>query len=290
MSEKSFAVQGSIEINGINIDLTNTEVGSSLHRIGNQFTAKKETPIGTVVMYTGLINGTKTNLPNGWLLCDGTETSVSLYPELDAVLGTRYGDRTNGSGGAGSTHFRIPNLVDKIPVGHIQTNTTPPNSISAQTDNSTLTALTHNHSTVHNSSNHDGFSGHTHGSNVGNSNHTHSIQVNKERSNASHNLSNNDAHTHDYKYGNAGASSFNFSSGTHYHNSSTVNIPHGHNSGNANNGSVNHNSNGANLDHAHQITLTTSDNNQNISVSSHQHGVGFNSVKVFFIIKAKNEV
>lgn len=68
-------------------------------------------PTGTIVQYAG------TTAPSSWLICDGTEKAVATYPALDSVLGTTYGARTNGSGGAGSTHFRVPDLQGRVPVG-----------------------------------------------------------------------------------------------------------------------------------------------------------------------------
>ena len=55
--------------------------------------------------------------PTGWLLCDGSQQAVATYGALDTVLGTTYGSRTNGSGGAGSSHFRLPDLQGRVVVG-----------------------------------------------------------------------------------------------------------------------------------------------------------------------------
>lgn len=68
-------------------------------------------PVGTIVAYGG------SSAPSDWLLCTGTEMLRSSYAELDAVLGTSYGAYTDGSGGAGSTHLRIPNLAGRSVVG-----------------------------------------------------------------------------------------------------------------------------------------------------------------------------
>ncbi|MGB3313954.1 MAG: phage tail protein [Albidovulum sp.] len=40
----------------------------------------------------------------GWMLCDGRYLIVNAYPELHAVIGSLYGDRTTGS----DVEFRIP--------------------------------------------------------------------------------------------------------------------------------------------------------------------------------------
>jgi microcystin-dependent protein len=69
-----------------------------------------------------------TTIPTGWLLCDGQELKISSYQDLYNILtetGTvfPYGANTNGSGGAGSTYFRVPSLKGRIPVGRNSTDT-----------------------------------------------------------------------------------------------------------------------------------------------------------------------
>jgi microcystin-dependent protein len=60
--------------------------------------------------------------PTGWFLCEGQEVSIETYTNLYNALTTTgtvfpYGVNTNGSGSVGSTHFRLPNLKGRIPVG-----------------------------------------------------------------------------------------------------------------------------------------------------------------------------
>lgn len=43
--------------------------------------------------------------PDGWLICDGSAISRTLYADLFAVIGTNYG------AGNGKTTFNIPNLI-----------------------------------------------------------------------------------------------------------------------------------------------------------------------------------
>jgi len=68
-------------------------------------------PVGVVSMW---VTGTA---PSGWLLCQGQEVSVSTYSALSSVIGTNYGTLTNGSGAAGTTHFRLPDLRGRVPMG-----------------------------------------------------------------------------------------------------------------------------------------------------------------------------
>lgn len=80
--------------------------------LGAQFVnAVSPNPVGSLQAYAGA------SAPTGWLLCDNSEQAISTYPELYSVLGTTYGALTNGSGGAGSTHFRLPDLRGRVPVG-----------------------------------------------------------------------------------------------------------------------------------------------------------------------------
>lgn len=56
---------------------------------------------------TGMIISTvATVVPDGFLLCDGSEVSVAEYPDLYAVIGTTFGS-------SDSTKFKLPDLRDK---------------------------------------------------------------------------------------------------------------------------------------------------------------------------------
>ena len=107
------AISTSTTING-NLDMT---AGSG--RISaNYLDVPNVTPIGSVVMWCGTI----TNYPTGWAVCNGAELLIATYTTLYNVLtnnGTTFpfGANTNGSGGAGSTYFRMPNMVDKFVAG-----------------------------------------------------------------------------------------------------------------------------------------------------------------------------
>jgi microcystin-dependent protein len=64
-----------------------------------------ESVAGIIAPYGGTV------LPTGWLLCDGSAVSRSLYPELFAAIGTTYG------AGDGSTTFNLPNYKGRTPFG-----------------------------------------------------------------------------------------------------------------------------------------------------------------------------
>lgn len=64
-------------------------------------------PIGTIKAYAG------TTIPDGYLICDGSQVSKIDYGELFAVLGTAF----NLSSDTDSTKFRIPDLRGRVIVG-----------------------------------------------------------------------------------------------------------------------------------------------------------------------------
>jgi microcystin-dependent protein len=92
------------------VDGVTSAIQTQLNTIVNT-TIPNATPTGTVVMWV------TADAPTGWLLCNGTEQLITSFPTLDGVLGTTYGIRTNGSGAAGTTHFRLPDLRGRVPMG-----------------------------------------------------------------------------------------------------------------------------------------------------------------------------
>lgn len=65
------------------------------------------TPVGTILYFA------TDTAPEGFLVCDGTAVSRSLYSDLFDVIGTTYGS------GDGSTTFNLPNLVNKFAEGAV---------------------------------------------------------------------------------------------------------------------------------------------------------------------------
>lgn len=62
-------------------------------------------PIGSIQAYGG------SSAPSGWLLCDGSAVSRSLYSELFTVIGTLFGS------GDGITTFNLPDLQGRVITG-----------------------------------------------------------------------------------------------------------------------------------------------------------------------------
>lgn len=65
-------------------------------------------PIGAILPFAG------TNVPYGFLLCDGSEVEIAKYPDLESVIGSIY----NGSTALiGFNTFRLPDLRGRFPLG-----------------------------------------------------------------------------------------------------------------------------------------------------------------------------
>lgn len=60
---------------------------------------------GSIVMFAGSV------APQGWLLCDGTAVSRSIYSALFDIVGTTYGE------GDGSSTFNLPDLNGRVVMG-----------------------------------------------------------------------------------------------------------------------------------------------------------------------------
>lgn len=68
-------------------------------------------PTGSIISYVSEI------APSGWLLCDGSAISRSIYSNLFAIIGVTFGL------GDGSITFNLPNLRDRVPLGKSNDNT-----------------------------------------------------------------------------------------------------------------------------------------------------------------------
>ena len=75
----------------------------------------EQMPVGTILMWAGGSTTTATyttsDVPTGFLLCDGTAVSRTTYSTLFTNLDIRYGE------GDGSNTFNLPNLIAFAPVG-----------------------------------------------------------------------------------------------------------------------------------------------------------------------------
>jgi microcystin-dependent protein len=119
--------------------------------------------------------GSGSAAPTGWLFCDGQEVLITTYQNLYNTLtsnGTTfpYGANTNGSGGVGSTHFRIPNFKGRVPVGRDSAQTEF--DILGETGGSKTSTSPHTHGIDHD---HAPFNA---GSGGADANHSHGFDLN----------------------------------------------------------------------------------------------------------------
>ena len=73
--------------------------------VNKQYMLRHSLPTG-LILYLAV-----EDIPDGYLLCDGSTVSRSTYSNLYSVLGTKYG------AGDGTTTFSIPDLIGKFPEG-----------------------------------------------------------------------------------------------------------------------------------------------------------------------------
>ncbi|MDO4472382.1 MAG: tail fiber protein [Bacillota bacterium] len=69
------------------------------------------TMAGEIKMWAG------DTIPDGWLLCDGSEVSKTKYPNLYAAIGDLWGVPNS------SSNFKLPNLAGNVPVGYASADT-----------------------------------------------------------------------------------------------------------------------------------------------------------------------
>ena len=120
-------------------DITSGQVGPSFGG----------TPTGGIMQFAGA------SAPTGWLMCQGQELAISSYTALYNILtatGTvfPYGANTNGSGAAGTTHFRLPDFSGEVPVGKASSGTFATLGASGGVESVTLTESqipSHTHTT-----------------------------------------------------------------------------------------------------------------------------------------------
>lgn len=110
---------GNVEYRWLNAYLTNLNVSGSTsvptpptndnstkiattEWVNNKINILGGIPTGTIVAFAG------SNIPDGWLLCDGGAISRTTYSNLFTAIETTYGS------GNGSTTFNLPNLIDKF--------------------------------------------------------------------------------------------------------------------------------------------------------------------------------
>jgi microcystin-dependent protein len=145
--------------------------------------AQTGVPTGSVISFAG------SSAPTGWLICDGSAVSRTIYSDLYSIIGDTYGS------GDGSTTFNTPDLRRRTVIGKGTSDALGDNEGLAE--NSRLIA--HDHSVP----------AHYHGLGTlaitGNGAHTTSISHDHGAFNASGNTSGGGAHTHGLNMAETGA-------------------------------------------------------------------------------------
>lgn len=75
------------------------------------YEAKKYNFVGSIAVGT-ILPWSNSTLPTGYLHCDGSAVSRTTYAALFAIIASDYGN------GDGSSTFNLPDLQDKVPLGH----------------------------------------------------------------------------------------------------------------------------------------------------------------------------
>jgi microcystin-dependent protein len=226
--ENSTVVDGSVDGNGHLIlttrDSTDIDAGSVIGPQGEQGIQGEQGlqgiqgiqgPQGPVGPTGSMLMWPVAAAPSGWLLCQGQSLLRTDYAALFALIGTLYGS-------ADGTHFTLPNLKGRVPVG----------LDSAQTEfdvlGETSGAKTHTLATTEIPSHSHTMKNHTHSGTTGNENtgHLHGFSTGTVSSDHSHNMtgSNNKFTT------NAGGSwaSYVYAGGTNLGASSGISANHTH--------------------------------------------------------------
>ena len=120
----------------------------------------KIVPCGSIVNYSG------DSSPNGWLICDGSEISKTIYSNLFSVIGTKYGSAANNN------NFKLPDLGERLPIGY----KSGTNNLGNTGGNNSITLNTTQMPSHTHSGTSDTNGSHTHtGTSDANGSHTHSI-------------------------------------------------------------------------------------------------------------------
>ena len=188
--------------------------------------------------------------PARYLMCDGAQVPIASYPRLHAIVGIKYGALTDGSGGVGTSHFRLPDLSGKFlstpssnaNIGVTGGTSSHQHTFTSQQGGATITGGVHNHN-------------HTPGNLVAGGGHTHDGAYNTADSGSNTNI----------LRATGGSTVRSFDTHTHTWSTTTTGSSHGHT---INNTSVN--TTGNYYEHPHTVTFqnaaaTINDSPANVS-------------------------
>lgn len=76
------------------------------------------TPVGTVIPYAGIVDDPAIEIPDGWLVCDGSNYLISVYGELFRKIGYRFKSASQVQAEQGqSGWFAVPDMRGRFPLG-----------------------------------------------------------------------------------------------------------------------------------------------------------------------------
>ena len=76
------------------------------------------TPVGTVIPYAGIIDDPAIEIPDGWLICDGSNYLISVYGELFSKIQYRFKSASQVQAEQGQTGwFAVPDMRGRLPLG-----------------------------------------------------------------------------------------------------------------------------------------------------------------------------
>jgi len=274
MSAQKFATSSPLTADSYVISPSGASDGQSLIYDGTQYSPQNIVPVGTIEMWAGTVS----NVPKGWLLCDGSSYSSSQYTDLRDVLDFAYG-------GSPGTSWNVPNMVStsSVVVAPIGLAGGANRGSGNKLFSTGSTAHTHQYSqasaytSLENANNWT----HSHANENTGGNHTHTLETNNWSHSHQVNVPNS-SHTHTYQRGTGGVNAtqsggadhggHNVSSTTHGHTHGFIAADHAHA----------HNTNtGTSLEHSH--TWTTNNVSTNSAGGAHTHNV--NVQPIYFIIK-----
>ena len=88
------------------VNRVRNDIGAKKMQVATLLDAVPIMPVGTVVPYAGI------EAPDGWLFCDGSEYSQSVYDKLYEVIGQTYAGL-----GASIGHFKVPDMRGRFALG-----------------------------------------------------------------------------------------------------------------------------------------------------------------------------
>jgi len=112
LTQDAISAQTEVTENENNDELLIVRAGQGLRKVqrDNFFAGASLVPIGAIMPYAGPI-ASFSDIPSGYLLCDGSEVAQGLYPQLYNTIGTTYGTGINPN------TFKLPDLRGRFPLG-----------------------------------------------------------------------------------------------------------------------------------------------------------------------------